>query len=161
MIRPMPRPRAPFLSHERTRHGALVWYFRRLGRRVRIRAEFGTPEFNAEYEAAKASVALPPKATASQQGSLVWLIERYRNSLAWAPLSPATKRQRENIFVHVIETAGAQNCAKITSAAIIAGRDRRKNTPAQARNFLDAMRGLFRSLGNGGRLCALRSDRWR
>jgi hypothetical protein len=26
----------------------------------------------------------------------------------------------------------------------MAGRDRRANTPAQARNFLDAMRGLFR-----------------
>jgi integrase len=127
-----------------------VWYFRRLGRRVRIRAEFGTPEFDGEYEAAKASVALPPKATASLQGSLAWLIERYRDSLAWAPLSAATKRQRENIFVHVIETAGAQNCAKITRAAIIAGRDRRKNTPAQARNFLDAMRGLFRWATDAG-----------
>jgi integrase len=150
VIRPMPRPRAPFLSHERTRHGAPVWYFRRLGRRVRIRAEFGTPEFEAEYEAAKASVALPPKATASPQGSLAWLIERYRDSLAWAPLSAATKRQRENICVHVIETAGAQNCAKITRAAIIAGCDRRKNTPAQARNFLDAMRGLFRWATDAG-----------
>src|SRR5439155_24290366 len=29
-------------------------------------------------------------------------------------------------------------------AAITAGRDRRAGTPAQARNFLDAMRGLFR-----------------
>ncbi len=143
-MRLMPRPRAPFLSHERTRHGTLVWYFRRLGRRVRIRAEFGTPEFEAEYEAAKASVALPPKAITCPQGSLAWLIERYRDLLAWAPLSAATKRQRENIFVHVIETAGVQNCAKITTAAIIAGRDRRKNTPAQARNFLDAMRGVFR-----------------
>ena len=33
---------------------------------------------------------------------------------------------------------------RITSATILAGRDRRTATPAQARNFLDAMRGLFR-----------------
>ena len=143
-MRLTPRPRAPFLSHERTRHGTLVRYFRRLGRRVRIRAEFGTPEFEAEYEAAKASVALPAKGDYLPAGLAAWLIERYRDLLAWAPLSAATKRQRENIFVHVIETAGVQNCAKITTAAIIAGRDRRKNTPAQARNFLDAMRGVFR-----------------
>ncbi len=89
-------------------------------------------------------MALPPKTAAAPQGSLAWLIDRYRDLLAWMPLSPATKRQRENIFVHVIERAGPQSWAKITKAAIIAGRDRRKNTPAQARNFLDAMRGLFR-----------------
>lgn len=32
---------------------------------------------------------------------------------------------------------------KITAATILAGRERRADTPAQARNFLDAMRGLF------------------
>jgi hypothetical protein len=41
-------------------------------------------------------------------------------------------------------TAGEQPYAKIATATIMAGRDRRANTPAQARNFLDAMRGLFR-----------------
>ena len=40
--------------------------------------------------------------------------------------------------------AGKEPFAKITTAAVMAGRDRRANTPAQARNFLDAMRGLFR-----------------
>ena len=54
------------------------------------------------------------------------------------------RRQRENIFAHVLETAGKQPFAKITTAIIMAGRDRRANAPAQARNFLDAMRGLFR-----------------
>jgi hypothetical protein len=53
-------------------------------------------------------------------------------------------RQRENIFAHVLETAGVQPLAKITTAVIMAGRDRRANTPYQARHFLDAMRGLFR-----------------
>ena len=41
-------------------------------------------------------------------------------------------------------SAGRQPFAQITSATILAGRDRRTATPAQARNFLDAMRGLFR-----------------
>jgi integrase len=72
------------------------------------------------------------------------LIERYRETTAWSYLSPATRRQRENIFSHVLETAGKQPFAKITTATIMADRDRRANTPAQARNFLDAMRGLFR-----------------
>jgi integrase len=37
-----------------------------------------------------------------------------------------------------------QPIKRITSQVIIAGRDRRAATPAQARNFLDAMRGLFK-----------------
>src|SRR5436190_24042236 len=49
----MPRPRPPHLHRQVTRHGKTVWYVRfGKGPRVRIRAEFGTPEFGAEYQAA-------------------------------------------------------------------------------------------------------------
>lgn len=148
----MPRPLPPYLSHEKTRHGKWVWYFRRDGKRIRITAEFGTQAFDDAYDAAKAASRsdAPAKPAAAARGSLAWLIERYRDSLAWSALSAATKRQRENIFVHVVETGGAQPFAKITVATIIAGRERRKDTPAQARNFLDAMRGLFRWATDGG-----------
>src|SRR5262249_54279216 len=47
-------------------------------------------------------------------------------------------------FRRVIEKAGHQPIRNITSAAITKGRDSRAATPAQARNFLDAMRGVFR-----------------
>jgi hypothetical protein len=47
---PMPRPRPPHLQREVTRHGKAIWYVRiGKGPRVRIRAEFGTSEFDAEY----------------------------------------------------------------------------------------------------------------
>jgi integrase len=59
-------------------------------------------------------------------------------------LSLATRRQRENIFRRVLDSAAHQPFAKITTATIKAGRDRRAVTPSQARHFLDAMRGLFR-----------------
>ena len=55
-----------------------------------------------------------------------------------------TRRQRENIFAQILEAAGKQPFAKITTSIIMAGRDRRSNTPVQARKFLDALRGLFR-----------------
>jgi integrase len=77
-------------------------------------------------------------------GTLAWLLARYRETTAWSELSLATRRQRENIFLHVLEAAGEKPFARINQAAIIAGRDRRAATPAQARNFLDAMRGLCR-----------------
>jgi integrase len=60
-------------------------------------------------------------------------------------LSLATRRQRENILRHVLESAGRQPIDKITKATIAAGRDRRATeTPFQARHFLDTTRGLFR-----------------
>lgn len=139
----VPRPRPPHLHRETTRHGRVVWYVRpRKGRRVRIRAEFGTAEFECEYQAALAGTPKPTKGSAA--GTLAWLIERYRETTAWQCLSLATRRQRENIFLHVIATAGTEPLRRITAAAIEAGRDRRAHTPAQARNFLDAVRGLFR-----------------
>ena len=142
MIDAMPRPRPPYLSHEVTRHGRAVWYVRRNGKRIRIRAAFGTSEFEAEYQAALAGN--PLRSKAPNEGTVAWLIERYRETVAWSHLSAATRRQRENIFLHVVKTAGDQPHTKITPATIIAGRERRAATPAQARNFLDAMRGLFR-----------------
>jgi integrase len=142
----MPSRRPPHLHREVTRHGKVVWYARAggssRGPRVKLQAAFGTAEFWAEYQAALASQ--PRKAEGPHEGSLAWLLERYRETTAWTNLSMATRRQRENIFVHVLETAGKEPFAKITSATLMAGRERRANTPAQARNFLDAMRGLFR-----------------
>jgi integrase len=140
----MPRPRPPHLHRQVTQHGKAVWYVRiSKGPRIRIRAAFGTPEFDAEYQAAIAG--LPARQTAKDDratGTLAWLVERYREVGAWTNLSLATRRQRENIFKQVLKTAGKQSIAKITTASIMAGRDRRQDTPA--RHFLDAMRGLFR-----------------
>lgn len=143
MMEAMPRPRPPHLHREITRHGKTVWYVRRAkGPRIRIRAEYGTDEFAAAYQAAIAGA--PERRNHTAEGTLAWLIERYRETAVWRDLSSATRRQRENIFLCVIKTAGAERLNRITTATIIAGRERRAATPAQARNFLDAMRGLFR-----------------
>jgi integrase len=145
VIDAMPRPRPPYLHRETTRHGKSVWYVR-VGKgapRIRIRAEFGTADFTAEYEAALSDTPRTKKGAPSL-GTLAWLIDRYRETTAWSSLSPTTRRKRDNIFLHVIETAGTKPFAHITPATIIAGRDRRAATPVQARHFLDAMRGVFR-----------------
>jgi integrase len=145
VIAAMPRPRPPHLHREVTRHGKTVWYVRLgNGPRVRIRAEFGSPEFKAEYQAAITGKPRQDASGGSAAGTLAWLVARYRETSAWAALSTATRRQRENIFVQVLATAGQQLLAKITSEAIVAGRERRARTPDQARHFLDAMRGLFK-----------------
>src|SRR5262249_13460027 len=56
---------------------------------------------------------------------LAWLIARYRETPAWTTFSLATRRQRENVFRQVIESAGQVPYSEITAATIAAGRDRR------------------------------------
>src|SRR4051812_5737655 len=132
----MPRPRPPHLQRQINRHGKGIWYVRiGKGPRIRVRGEFGTPEFDAEYKAALENNPRPTKGAPSVD-SLAWLVARYRETSAWFELSSATRRQRDNIFLHVIETAGDRPYRLVDQAAIASGRERRKGTPAQARNFL-------------------------
>lgn len=144
MMGAMPRPRPPHLHRERTRHEKTVWYVRiDKGPRIRIRAEPGTPEFDREYAAAIRGEAATRKPGQARAGSLQWLIERYRESSAWRSYSLTTRGQREHILRQIIETAGTEQFTRITEQTIIAGRERRAETPFQARHFLDVMRSLF------------------
>jgi integrase len=141
----MPHPRLPYLQKEISRHGSIVWYVRTgAGPRTRVRGEYGSPEFMASYQASLDGVPVPQKHGAAPQGTLGWLIARYRESGAWAGFSPATRRQRDNIFLRAIETAGRDCFADITKTTIRGAIDRRKGSPFAARDFLKATRGLFR-----------------
>src|ERR1700722_14062901 len=102
----MPRPRPPNLHRETNRHGNVVWYVREgKGPRIRIKAEYGTPEFDAAYKEALNGDASQPAPKASK-GSLEWLWMLYRQTGAWTDLSLATRRQRENIMRQVLKTGG-------------------------------------------------------
>ena len=139
----MPRPRPPHLQSEMTRHGARVWYVR-IGRgsRVRIRGDYGSPEFVEAYNAAVSGH--KPEKPAQSAGSLAWLIDRYRDSSAWSRLARATKKQRDNIFHHVVAKAGEMPLEALSRAIVRQGIDDRKETPFAANNFLKTMRGLCR-----------------
>lgn len=138
----MPRPRLPNLHLER-RNGRAVWYVRKgHGPRYRLRSEFGSEAFRAEYDDAIAGRA--PRSRQAAEGSLQWLWDAYRKTGAWSSLSPATRRQRENIMRHVLKLAGHEPAAAIRDKHITAGLDKRADTPSAARNFLDTMKGLFK-----------------
>lgn len=141
----MPRPRDKYLHKFWTRHRKLIWYVRKPGgSRIRIKGEFGTPEFKAQYDAAIAGQTETPARARTASGSVKWLWERYKETDSWRRLKPATRRQRENIMVGVLVAIGEMPCAGVTKKDITASRDARSSTPAQARNFLDCMRGMFR-----------------
>ena len=141
---PMPRPRPPYLQREVTRHGKTLWYVRRdKGPRIRINGAFGSAEFMAEYHRAVAGELAPKRQPAIKTNSVKWLLDRYRESAAWANLSPATRRQRENIFLPILASAGKEPFAEISRQDIAEAVDRRAATPFAAANFVKAMRGLF------------------
>lgn len=142
MIDHMPRPRPPHLHRETSRHGRTVWYVREgKGPRIRIKAEYGTPEFDGAYQAALKGGA-PREAGKALKGSLAWLWMLYRQTTAWTNLSLATRNQRERIMRQVIATGGDQPLSKITPRAIQQGIERRK--AFAARHFVDTMRGMFK-----------------
>jgi Resolvase, N terminal domain/Helix-turn-helix domain of resolvase len=85
----------------------------------------------------------PHQSETPKTHTLAWAFDRYRNSSAWSGLSHATRRQRENIYRAVIETAGDAPLREITAATIRGGRERRSEKPHAANNFLKAMRGFF------------------
>lgn len=87
------------------------------GRRIRLRADYGTDEFWLQYHAA-VNGELPMQRGKASAGSLAWLIDRYRETPAWTSLSLATRRQRENILRQVIESAGRSPYIKITQKTI-------------------------------------------
>jgi integrase len=143
LIPPMPRPRPPHLHRETSRHGKTIWYVRvGKGRRIRIKATYGSPEFDRDYQMAL-SDERPEPAGKAARGTLGWLWTLYRQSIAWHDLSMATRKQRENIMLHVLKSAGSEPLSRIDRNAIQKGRDRRAATPSQAKNFISTMRGLF------------------
>lgn len=148
----MSPPKTPYLQKHRTRHGVIAWYVRVPGLPlVRLREDPGSPEFWAAYQSALDGNARHSKPQA-RSGTVQWLWEAYRKSDDWKRLSIATHRQRENIMDGVLRAIGSKPAKAVQRQDIVASRDRRADTPAQARNFLDAMRGLFRWAVDAGKL---------
>lgn len=140
----MPRRRPPYLVREVTRHGAVIWYVRKgRGKRFRIHAEYGTPEFMEQYQAAV--LGKQPKAKSRiPAGSLAWLWERYTDSLAFSQFSAATRKKKTNTFKRILAATPDARIVEITPKAVRAGIDRRRAKPNVARDFLETLRGMFR-----------------
>jgi integrase len=139
----MPRPRKPYVQREISRHGKVVWYFRRGdGPRIRLPGEYEGAEWLAAYDRAY-SGAPAPKPSAAPHGSLRWLVDMYKASGRFALLSPETQEMRRRVLDKVCETGGGMRFAGVTAADIVAGRVRREATPYAAMNYVKIMGQLF------------------
>lgn len=141
----MPK-RLPHLHKERTRHGTICWYVRiDRGPRIRVRGAYGSEEFMASYRAAVMGgpATAPPDKPEADPRTLAWLVTQWMHSSDWSQTSSATRRQRENILRHVLAASGDKPFKAIRKKHILEGRERRKDTPFAANNFLKTMRALF------------------
>lgn len=146
MLGDMAKP-YPFLQRETTRHGKTSWYVRvGDGPRIRIRGEYGSPEFKEAHREAVATLtsgSAPEARRKPQTGSLAWLTARYRETDAWSSLSPGTRRQRDNIFKRMLAESGAVPYGEVARKDIQATIDKRRDKVAAGRHFLETVRGMF------------------
>lgn len=140
----MPRPRKPYVQKEITRHGKIVWYFRRgKEKRIRLPGAFGSSEFNAAYATALAGMPTKPRATAPVT-TLRWLVDRFYESGRFNAYRPNTQRNLRLEMERVCKTGADLNFAKIDAGDIRAGMLRREKTPHMVAEYIRAMRALFR-----------------
>ena len=142
----MPRPHLPHLQREVSRHGKTMWYVRtsRDTPRIRIHGDYGSEQFKAEYQAAiSGNPTVKKSLTVVHKGSLKWLVDRWRESSDWHLKARSTRRQRENILLHILAANGDLPFAQIKDSDIVSGRERRMKTPFAANNYLKTMKALF------------------
>lgn len=136
----------PNVTVERNRHGKRVFYYR-VGKGARTRLpDYGTPEFDAAYQAALRGEPAAPVRLAKDggEGTLAWLVAQYRMSLHFRSLDMITQRRRESFFAQMIKTAGSKRITAITEKSIIDGRERRTHGKGHAaNNFLKAIKPMF------------------
>jgi integrase len=130
----------PHVQTERTRHGRVVFYFRRSQHAPRIRLPAPTEAgFRAAYAAALTNAEKP--ASKAHKGSLEWLVDAYKRSAHWANLKPSTRRMRDNILKRVVLEAGTAPFSAITRRHINEAVDRR--LPHAGNTFRKVMSQMF------------------
>ncbi|OHC54467.1 MAG: hypothetical protein A3D16_09840 [Rhodobacterales bacterium RIFCSPHIGHO2_02_FULL_62_130] len=91
-----------------------AWYFRRHGRTIRIKAEYGTQAFDIEYWAIMGG-----KAPASRR---TWaaLVLSYQASDRWANLGPVSRRDYQRVIDYVLEKNAGREVPKLKRADVLA-----------------------------------------
>ena len=150
----MPRRLPPGCVEDRSRHGTIRIYFRAKGwPKVRLRGTPWTPEFMAQYEAAKGEPALPQTRGISP-GTWRWLCIHYFAECAdYKRLDPRVKHVRRQILEATFDEPIAPGSPKLfrdfplsrmTSDAVEVLRDRKIHTPESANARVKAIRQVFK-----------------
>lgn len=108
------------------------WFVRRKGRYVRIKADFGTEAFDAEYWAIMRGRVAPRGSSWSE------LIASYRLSDRWTGLKPRTRKDYERVLIYVEEKNGRRDATRTRRADILAAMDANRHRTRFA-NYIPAV----------------------
>jgi integrase len=150
----MPRRLPPGCTEDRDRHGNIRIYYRAKGRpKVRLRGTPWTPEFMAEYQAAKGEAA-PTKAKGIASYTWRWLCTRYFAECAeYKRLDARTQHVRRQILEATYDEPITPVSSKffrdfplsrMMADAVEVLRDRKIDTPEAANARVKAMRQVFK-----------------
>lgn len=140
----MPRKLPAHVTRQFNKRTKKWYYYHRVGKG--LRTPLPAPTDKAFDEAYKAAEFGTPKKVVRDQvdvKSIRWLMDRYRESSAWSSLSKSTKKQRDNIFKHIMDAIGSEDFRDIDRHSVVSAMEKRLSTPAQANVLLKALRGLF------------------
>lgn len=142
--------RLKYVVEDTDRHGNVRLYYRRYGRKVRLRGSAGSPEFLADYKTAAAGP-ISTKDCGPQIGRVVprsvkWLCVRYYQSAMFKKLDPRTQRVRRSILERFCKRKndGNKPYAILGPKHIRVRRDEMADRPEAANGMLKALRQLFR-----------------
>lgn len=157
----------PNLYADPDRHGNLRLYFRKAGRKVRLRAEPGSAAFLAEYRAAAEQVSQPaqpaPQSATPAAGTLGWLARLYMMSGEFRRLDAQSRRNRESVILSCLDEPlkpgspdlmGACPLKVFGARHVKVLRDRKADRPGAANNRLKYLSSLFGWAVEDGRASA-------
>ena len=148
------RIRLRFVHESVDRHGNVRLYFwRRPGRKVRIREPIGSPAFSAKYHELLAGGAAATKPDGHlTKGTFRWLVALHCASVAFKSLDATTQRIRRQTLEHCCreivapdrqETFADFPLDRITTKALRVLRDRKAGLPQAANGRVKALRAIF------------------
>ncbi len=134
-----------YLVEDVDRHGTVRIYYRRHGRKVRIRETPGTDEFMTAYRTALESGFRTEavKSTVAAPGSLRWLVQRFYGSAEYRRLAGSTRRARKGILESLCQKHGAKPFARLEPKHVLGLRDEKADLPEAANDRIKALRRVF------------------
>lgn len=143
--------KALYLVRDVSRHGVARYYVRRpdLTKKIRIDGEgapYNSAEFWLNYHTAMGDAyqeLADRNNREAKSETLRWLIEKYRLSGQYADYKQSTRTKNDRVYRAIVELAGDEPLDNITTTTIRNSVDKRRATPAEANNFLKALRNLF------------------
>lgn len=142
--------RLKYVVEDTDRHGNVRLYYRRHGRKIRLRGPAGSPEFLADYREAAAGLTERkgenPNVAKVVPRSVRWLCVQYFKSAMFKELDPRTQKVRRAILERFCKhkNDGDKPFALLQPRHVRIRRDEMSDRPEAANSMVKALRQLYR-----------------